>query len=97
MEKRHLPSIEALTSADDELLMKELRLSEVRDHVEVARILLDEVERLVPPSDRGQPPVSGQMAEELARLGCKMVELATVLGRGQPSSTRFVESARAAV
>lgn len=80
MQKRHLPSIEALTANDDdELLMSELRLSQVRDHVEVARVLLDEVERLVPRSTNASP--SEHVAEELARLGCKIVELATALSR----------------
>lgn len=80
MQKRHLPSIEALTSNDDDLLISELRLSQVRDHVEVARILLDEVERLVPRATSAAKP-SEHVAEELARLGCKIVELATVLSR----------------
>jgi hypothetical protein len=47
MVNRHLPSIEALTSNDDELLRAELRLSEVCAELAVARAFLDHVERMV--------------------------------------------------
>ena len=47
MVKRHLPSIEALTSNDDDLLIEELRLWEVYTEVAVARAFLDHVEKVV--------------------------------------------------
>jgi hypothetical protein len=47
MVKRHLPSIEALISNDDDLLREELRLSEVCEELAVARAFLDHVERMV--------------------------------------------------
>jgi hypothetical protein len=47
MVKCHLPSIEALTANDDDLLTEELRLSTVCQELAVARAFLDHVERLV--------------------------------------------------
>jgi len=47
MVKRHLPSIEALTSSDDDLLIEELRLWGVYAEVAVARAFLDRVEEVV--------------------------------------------------
>jgi hypothetical protein len=86
MGKRHVPSIEALTSTDDDLLITELRLSEAREHVAIARDLLEEVDRLVRLSATDQVSAVGQgaselVAEELARLGCKIVEVASALSR----------------
>ena len=84
MKKCHLPSVEALTDKDDELLIAELKVCEVREHVAIARSLLDAVDGLVPVSESEQSSPSGQaelVAEELARLGCKIVELATSLSR----------------
>jgi len=46
MVKRHIPSIEALTASDDELLTEELRLSMLRAELAVARAFLDQVERM---------------------------------------------------
>lgn len=85
MSKRHLPSVRALLDADDRLLIAELKVCEVREHVAVARSLLDALDRLVPMSAEGQPSPSEQVglaAEELARLGCKIVELASTLAGG---------------
>lgn len=86
MRKRHLPSIEALTGNDDERLIAELRLSDVREHAAELRELLDEVECLVRTSEDEQLSLDGQaraalVVEELARLGCKIVELAGALTR----------------
>jgi hypothetical protein len=83
MVKRHLPSVEALSSNDDERWIAELRLEQVREHVVLVRTLLEHVDRLLPLSEDEQPSTSGQVrtkiAEELARLGCKIVEVASVL------------------
>jgi hypothetical protein len=75
MSNRHLPSIEALTDDDDERLSTELKVREVREHVEIARSLLDAVDDPIDPK---------LAAEELARLGCKIVELAGAISRSRP-------------
>lgn len=79
---KHLPSIEALVSDDDDLVRAELRLLEAREQVAHATELLDHVERLVPalPAGDGRS-AAAHVAEELARLGCKMVEVASALSR----------------
>lgn len=87
MTKQYLPSIEALLSSDDERLQAELRLSEVRDHVAHAKDLLDTAEIT---------SIAG--AEELAslaRLGCRIVEIASALSRSRTSSPRSGERLRA--
>lgn len=91
MGKRHLPSIEALTDSDDERLIAELRVNELRDQVAVARAMLDAVEELSA-SERSsrfeQDEETERTAEELARLGCKIVELAGAISRSRgPVST----------
>ena len=73
MPKRHLPSVETLISNDDHLLREELRLSEVRAQVELARSILEDLELGLQPTPR--------VAEELARLGCRIVEIATSLSK----------------
>lgn len=76
---KHLPSVEALVSGDDDLVSAELRLLEARAQVAHATELLDHVEKLVPAED-GRVSAAN-FAEELARLGCKMVEVASALSR----------------
>ena len=75
MGKHHLPSIAALTDNDDERLITELKVREVREHVEIARSLLDAVDEQTDPAELA--------AEELARLGCKIVELAGAISRSR--------------
>jgi hypothetical protein len=70
-------------------------LVKLRTHAAMVRALLDELERAAPLSDRPsatdvQPSLAEQLAEELARLGCRMLEcaamvsvIATDLNRGQ--------------
>jgi hypothetical protein len=86
MDTRHLPSIEALTDNDDERLNTELRVREVREHVAIARSLLDAVDELSA-SERAsadeQDLETARAAEELARLGCKIVELAGAISRAR--------------
>jgi hypothetical protein len=83
MRKRHLPSIETLNSSDEERLLAELRLSEVREQVAHAKELLDTVEVCAPLETDAQPPdnfaIVPAVAEELARLGCRIVETASAL------------------
>lgn len=91
MTKRHLPSIQALMDSDDDLLDAELKVRELREQLAIARSLLDAVDGLVPVSEPEQPSVGEQAelaVEELARLGCKIVELASHLSRAAaPVST----------
>ena len=84
MRKWHLPSVEALIDSDDELLIAELKVREVREHVAIARSLLEQVDRLVPlsgPERASENEQAELVVEELARLGCKIVELASALCR----------------
>lgn len=96
MKTRHLPSIHALTNNDDDLLDVELKVREVREHVAAARALLDAVEGVTPVSATEQASGAEQAElaiEELARLGCRIVELASHLSRAQaPVSTVSVIS-----
>ncbi|MCL2723244.1 MAG: hypothetical protein FWD69_02305 [Polyangiaceae bacterium] len=98
MRKRHLPSIETLTSSDNERLNAELRLSEVRDQVTHAKELLDAVELYVLPHSDTQPQdefaVVPAVAEELARLGCRIVEIASVLSKAQELTPRSASHPR---
>lgn len=91
MGKRHLPSIEALTSSDDERLIAELKVREVREQVAAARAMLDAVDELSASgrsSSVEQCEEAERAAEELARLGCKIVELAGAISRSRgPVST----------
>jgi len=73
MSKHHLPSVEALTSTDDDTWIAELRVSEVMSQIEEARSMLDAIEDV--------EPESSELAERLARLGCRFVEIAGALSR----------------
>jgi hypothetical protein len=52
-------------------------LASVRSQAAFVRSLLDEVERIAPAGAHG--PVSAQLVEELARLGCRFIEVASAL------------------
>ena len=82
MGKRYLPSIEALTGDDDDRLIAELKAREVREHVAIARSLLDAVDQLSA-NEQASADVQEDAAEELARLGCKIVELAGAISRSR--------------
>jgi hypothetical protein len=82
MGKRYLPSIEALTDDDDDRLIAELKARDVREHVEIARSLLDAVDQLSA-NEQTSADVQDDAAEELARLGCKIVELAGAISRSR--------------
>jgi hypothetical protein len=82
MGKRYLPSIEALTDDDDDRLIAELKVHEVREQVAVARSLLDAVEALSA-NEQTSVGVQDDAVEELARLGCKIVELAGAISRSR--------------
>jgi hypothetical protein len=86
MGKRYLPTVEALTDNDDDRLIAELRVREVREQVAIARSLLDAVEVLSAnerASEDEQEDPAERAAAELARLGCKIVELAGAISRSR--------------
>lgn len=98
MDKRHLPSIEALTDNDDERLIAELKTREVHEHVAMARSLLDAVVELSASgrsSSNEHDDDVDRAAEELARLGCRIVELAGAISRSRApvSSVNLVQRA----
>jgi len=74
-----LPSVVTLESNDDRQLSAELRLARVRTQVAVVRTLADEIELLV--RRRLVDGLSEQLVEEMARLGCQLVETAAELTR----------------
>jgi len=77
----HIPSLAALESNDDLRLAAELRLARVRSQVAVVRAIADQVEYL---SRAGEAAALGdQLIEEMARLGCRLVETAGSLA-GSP-------------
>ncbi len=75
--KVHLPSVEALTSGDDRLLHQELGGLAVRRQTAVVRALLDQMECLSALS--AIEGLRAQLVEELARLGCTILEAAATL------------------
>jgi hypothetical protein len=88
MSKRHLPSIEALTSSDDEAWIAELKLSEVREQVAAARSMLD----AIAVSETGQP--SSDFVQSLAQVGCRFVEIAGLLSRAATQCSEDDEARR---
>ncbi|HWL89540.1 MAG TPA: hypothetical protein VNO21_27235 [Polyangiaceae bacterium] len=83
-----LPPSHPLKSADRLARTNEQRIAAVRIQIALVRTLLDEVERLVPPP--GLPPsalppspfqraASDQLADELARLGYRLLDVAREL------------------
>ncbi|WP_394846059.1 hypothetical protein LZC95_01180 [Pendulispora brunnea] len=68
----------ARRASDDEVI------TAVRIQAAMVRTLLDEVERLVPPSGlQGlQRAATRQLPEELARLGARLVDLAAEMANG---------------
>jgi hypothetical protein len=54
----------------------------LRNHAALVRALLDELDRVAPPAGAGlgvQQCVAAQLAEEVARLGCRMLEYAAAI------------------
>jgi hypothetical protein len=56
-------------------------LAHVRSQAAFVRSLLDEVERVAPQVSVAPGIVSAQLVEELARLGCRFLEVASELTR----------------
>ena len=82
----HLPSLAALESDDDCALVSELRLVRLRSQAAVVRTLADQVERASRVEDA--EGLGEQLAEEVARLGLRLVEAAG----SSTNVPRFVES-----
>jgi len=72
-----LPSVITLESNDDGQLTAELRLGRLRTQVAVVRTLADQAESLVSP--RHMDGLNEQLIEEMARLGCRLLEAAVTL------------------
>ena len=86
MNPRLLPSLATLESSDDGQLTAELRLARLRAQAALVRTLTDHIEHLVRP--READGLSWQIIEEMARLGCRLLEAAAWMKR----STRSEDS-----
>jgi hypothetical protein len=64
---------------DDSLLTAELRLARLRAQVAIVRGLADHIEHFARQADAGE--LSSQLIEEMARLGCRLFELAAPMTR----------------
>jgi hypothetical protein len=78
----HIPSLAALESSDDGPLVAELRLARLRSQAAVVRALADHVEHLSRAGDADG--IGDQIIEEMARLGCRLLEAAGALAAGVP-------------
>jgi hypothetical protein len=67
-----LPSGQALEARDEAALEATLRLARLRRQAAVVRTLADQVERVSRPGDADA--LGNQLIEEVARLGCRLVE-----------------------
>ena len=75
----HMPSLATLESNDDSQLSAELRLARLRSQVAVVRALADHIDHLARPADT--QGLGEQVIEEMARLGCRLLEVAGSLAR----------------
>jgi hypothetical protein len=69
-----IPSLAALQANDDAPLDAELRLARLRKQAAIVRALADHVEHLSCPGDADG--LGSQLVEEVARLGCRLLEAA---------------------
>jgi hypothetical protein len=74
-----LPAFATLASNDDSQLAAELQLVRLRAQAAVVRALTDEVEQLTRAEEA--VGVGDRLVEELARLGCRLFEVASSLTR----------------
>ena len=81
-----LPSLVTLESSDDGQLNAELRLARLRAQAALVRTLTDNIEHLVRPGEADA--LRWQIIEEMARLGCRLLEAAAWMKR----STRSEDS-----
>jgi hypothetical protein len=77
----HIPFITALEADDDGRLVTELRLARLRSQAAVVRTLADQVEYLSRAGDADG--MGDQLIEEMAKLGCRLIEVAGSLARSQ--------------
>jgi hypothetical protein len=92
---RTLHSVTTLESNDDGQLAAELRLARLRTQVAVVRTLADQIELLVRP--RHVSGLGDQLIEEMARLGCQVLEAAAELTRSPAPEDSGVFNRRPAV
>ena len=88
----HMPSLAALESDDDDRLGAELELARLRSQLAVVRTVCDEVEHLTRPRDADGPRT--QLVEEMARLGCRLLDAAASLTESPPSEDSGVFARR---
>jgi hypothetical protein len=74
-----IPSLATLESSDDELLTNELRLVRLREQVAVVRTIADHIDHFAEPGNADG--FSEQVLEEMARLGCRLLEAAAAMTR----------------
>jgi hypothetical protein len=72
-----LPTLAALESDDDVRLAAELRLGGLRSQLALVRTLADHIEHLAGSQDADG--LDKQIVEEMARLGCRLLEAAASL------------------
>jgi len=77
----HVPSLAAIESDDNGRLVAEFRLARLRAQAAVVRALADHVEYLARSGDADG--LSSQVIEEMARLGCRLLEAAGALAESQ--------------
>ncbi len=75
--KAYLPSVQALDAPDDALLREELRCLAARQQAAVVRALADQLALVSPGQASGN--LREQLAEQLARLGCRILEAAATI------------------
>ncbi len=94
MKTHHLPSVEALTANDDSLLTAELKVSEVKEQLEIARALIDAIEQrdLLSDLEHVSDP---RLVEEIARLGKAFVTIAAALAHRDPPQSQILFTAHA--
>jgi hypothetical protein len=70
-------SLSTLESDDEDRLAAELGLARLRSQLAVIRTLADHIEHLARPQDTDG--LGHQIVEEMARLGCRLIEAAASL------------------
>jgi hypothetical protein len=80
---KRVPSLSAMESNDDGRLAAELRLDRLRSQAAIIRTLADHVEHLARPADADG--LGEQLIEEMARLGCRLLEAAASLTESRRS------------
>jgi len=82
----HVPARAVLGSDDQGRLVAEFRLARLRSQVAVIRSLADYVEALAQLGDA--EGLGNQVTEEMARLGCRLLEAAGAMAESQPLELR---------